>query len=195
MNRRFVIFALFFMLLVGKSYSQTEILVPALKTDSIPIFTLHDVEIVDKAPSKKQMRKYQKSLANYQKLYYRAVKVWPYVVEAEKAFKRIQKNVGQMKKKDRKKYIKTEKKVLFSKFEKKLRNLTQNDAKVLFKLIDRQTAHTSYDLIAELNGKFSAFLWQGVAKLFGNNLKTDFDPEKDKQLDQIARILEKKYKS
>lgn len=195
MNRRFIILALFLVFLGGKSFSQTEILVPALKADSIPIFTLHDVEIIDKAPSKKEMRKYKKGLVNYQKLYYHAAKVWPYVLEAEIAFKRIQKNVGHMKKKDRKKYVKTEKKVLFSKFEKKLRNLTQNDAKVLFKLIDRQTAHTSYDMIAELNGKFSAFLWQGVAKLFGNNLKTDFDPEKDKQLDQIARILEKKYKS
>ena len=41
--------------------------------------------------------------------------------------------------------------------------------------IDRQTGETGYQLLQELKGKFSAFMWQSIARLFGQNLKDDYD--------------------
>jgi hypothetical protein len=46
----------------------------------------------------------------------------------------------------------------------------------LIKLIDRQTGHTSFDLIKDLKGGLTAFFWQGVARIFGNDLKEEYDP-------------------
>ena len=48
---------------------------------------------------------------------------------------------------------------------------------VLLKLIDRETGRTSFRLVQELRGKFAAFFWQGIARLFGANLKLEYDKE------------------
>ena len=69
--------------------------------------------------------------------------------------------------------------------------MTQSQGRLLIKLIDRQTGQTSYDLVKTLRGSFEAWLWQGVAKLFGNDLKTDYDPQGDDVLvESIVRRIE-----
>ncbi len=64
-------------------------------------------------------------------------------------------------------------------FEKDLRNLTISEGVILIKLIDRETGKTSYNLVQELKGKFSAFMWQGLARMFGHNLKSEYDVDGD----------------
>jgi hypothetical protein len=54
--------------------------------------------------------------------------------------------------------------------------LTITQGRLLIKLIDRETQNTSYTLIREYRGKFSAAFWQSVARLFGTNLKEEYDP-------------------
>jgi hypothetical protein len=80
------------------------------------------------------------------------------------------------KNREKRKFLKTEEKRLKSKFEGKIRNLTVNDGIVLVKLIDRQTTYTSYEILKELRGGTSAFLWQGVARLFDSSLKHQYNP-------------------
>ncbi|NLI87857.1 MAG: DUF4294 domain-containing protein, partial [Bacteroidales bacterium] len=73
-----------------------------------------------------------------------------------------------------------------------LRKFTVSQGKMLMKLIDRETGATSYDLVKELKGGFSATFWQGVARLFGSNLKVKFDPEgEDKLLNELIGLYEK----
>jgi hypothetical protein len=64
---------------------------------------------------------------------------------------------------------------IMGQFEIDLRNMTMSEGVILVKLIDRQTGTTGYELLREMKGKFSAFMWQGVARLFGQNLKDDYD--------------------
>lgn len=72
-----------------------------------------------------------------------------------------------------------------------LRKMTYSQGRVLLKLIDRQTSHTSYDLVKELRGSFSAFFWQSVARLFGANLKMEYDAEgEDKEMERLIRLYE-----
>lgn len=61
-------------------------------------------------------------------------------------------------------------------FEKDLRSMTISEGIILIKLIDRETGKTSYKLVQELKGRFSAFMWQSVARIFGHDLKDDYDP-------------------
>ena len=51
-----------------------------------------------------------------------------------------------------------------------------NDGKILVKLIYRETNTTSYEIVKSYRGSFNAFFWQIMAKLWDNNLRTEYDP-------------------
>lgn len=93
--------------------------------------------------------------------------------------------------KERKAYLKQAEKKLFDEFEKPLRKLTVSQGRLLIKLIDRETGDTSYNLVKQYKGKFSAFFWQSVARLFGSNLKDEFDEEgDDKTINYIIVLID-----
>ncbi len=69
--------------------------------------------------------------------------------------------------------------------------MTFSQGKILIKLIDRETGMTSYEIIDRMKGAFNAGFWQAVARLFGSNLKTKFDPEgEDRILNQVVLMIE-----
>lgn len=72
-----------------------------------------------------------------------------------------------------------------------LKKMTRSQGKILLKLIDRETEYTSYEIVREFRGGFVAGFWQGVAKIFGANLKTEYDRDgEDKILEQIVLLYE-----
>ena len=82
-------------------------------------------------------------------------------------------------------------KKLQSEFEGELKKLTIKQGIILVKLIDRETGNTSYELVKQLRGSFSAFLWQSLARLFGSNLKLEYDPYgEDKLIEEIVVMIE-----
>jgi hypothetical protein len=94
-------------------------------------------------------------------------------------------------KKERNKYISEYQKEIFKKYENDLRRMTVSQGKMLIKLIDRECDKTSYDLIKMYKGSFTAFFWQGIAKIFGANLKSEYDAqENDKILERIILLVE-----
>jgi hypothetical protein len=69
--------------------------------------------------------------------------------------------------------------------------MTISEGVILIKLIDRETGKTSYGLVQELKGKFSAFMWQSVARLFGHDLKDDYDPNgEDVWIENTCKMIE-----
>ena len=69
--------------------------------------------------------------------------------------------------------------------------MTVSEGVILVKLIDRQTGETGYQLLQELKGKFSAFMWQSIARLFGQNLKDDYDADgEDVWIENIVALIE-----
>ena len=80
--------------------------------------------------------------------------------------------------KARKALIET-KEALKSQFEGELRRLTVREGVILIRLIDRQANQTTYAVVRELKGRLSAFMWQGLARLFGHDLKSQYDPTGD----------------
>lgn len=72
-----------------------------------------------------------------------------------------------------------------------LKKLTFTQGHILLKLIDRETGETSYELVEELRGKFPAFFWQSFARIFGFNMKRNYDPDgEDKRIEQIVLLIE-----
>jgi len=76
---------------------------------------------------------------------------------------------------------------LFKEFEKPLRNLTFNQGRMLLKLIDREVGQNSYYIIKGYRGGAAAGFWQGIAKLFGADLKKPYDKYvEDKVLEELV---------
>jgi hypothetical protein len=45
--------------------------------------------------------------------------------------------------------------------------------------------------VKELKGNFSAFMWQSLARLFGHNLKTEYDAEgEDVWIENACQLIE-----
>lgn len=74
-----------------------------------------------------------------------------------------------------------------------LKKLTFSQGAILIRLIDRETGNSSYKVVQELRGKVRAFFYQGFARLWGYNLKTEYDPvnnPEDEDIETIITLLE-----
>lgn len=93
--------------------------------------------------------------------------------------------------KERKQFLKMMEEELFSEFEQPLRRMTFSQGRLLIKLIDRECQQNSFEVVKLYRGGFSAFFWQGVARIFGANLKSEYDPyNEDIHIEQIVRLVE-----
>lgn len=95
--------------------------------------------------------------------------------------------------KEREDYLKSMEKALFEQYKPVLKRFSKRQAKVLIKLIQRETHQSSYDIVKAFLGTFRATFWQGFGKLFGVSLKSEFKPDNNKEdatLDRIARRVE-----
>ena len=72
-----------------------------------------------------------------------------------------------------------------------LKRMTRTQGRVLLKLIDRETEYTAYEVLREFRGGFVAGFWQGVSKIFGQDLKSEYDREgEDRVIEQIVVYYE-----
>jgi len=93
--------------------------------------------------------------------------------------------------KERQKFLEEVQKFIMDKYKPKMKKLTRNQGKILVKLIDRECNVSSYDIVKSLIGSLKAGFYNTFAKLFGNNLKTRYDPEgEDKMIERIATLIE-----
>ena len=157
--------------------------------DTLLLMHLKGVKI-----ERERLFKNKRDRIRYSKLRRDVIKVYPYAKKTAAILEEIDKELTlRDKKKDKKKYLKILEKKLKNEFKDQLMNLTINQGKILIKLIDRETDHTCYYLIKELKSGFQAFIWQGVAKLFTSNLKYEYDPVIEKDIEYIVQSLENKY--
>jgi len=128
----------------------------------------------------------------YRRLIYNVKKAYPYASMAGLRLKALDEHLSTLKtEKEQKAYIEKEEKEIMDKFENDVKHLTITQGIILVKLIDRETGQTSYEVIKDLKGGFTAFFWQGLARLFGNNLKMQYDPlGEDKIMEDIVLGIE-----
>lgn len=132
----------------------------------------------------------RKDWRKYYKLVYNFAKVYPLALASGRIQEVVDstiaaENMSAMKK-DR--YIASVQGELFKDFEKTLRNMTITQGGVLLKLIDRETGQSSYSIIKQYKNGMAAGFWQGIARLFDNNLKAQYDPEgEDKDLEALVQ--------
>lgn len=142
-----------------------------LPFDSLPQVVIPEITVY---PQHKSIS--SKALRQYTTLEYRVRKVYPIaklaaikIAEYNKAYLSFKKE------RDRKEYVRKIEKELFEAYEKEIRSMSISQGRILIKLIDRETGKSSFEIIKEFKGGFSAFFWQGIARIFGNNLKSEYD--------------------
>ena len=155
--------------------------------DTLLLSSIDEVYIFSprKFKSRKDFRRYRRLIRNVKKAY-------PYAKLAKKKLNEVEANLVKLEtEKARKAYIKQVEKEIRYEYEDELKKLTITQGRILIKLIDRETGETSYQLVKELRGSFSAFFWQAIARIFGSNLKTEFDAQgEDKLINEIVVLIE-----
>lgn len=131
----------------------------------------------------------------YTQYIYKVKKVYPLAVEARELLAEYEPQYNAMESgKERRKLMKKLEKDLLDEHKDELKKWSISDGRILLKLINRETERTPYSLIKDFRGGFSATFWQGIAKLFRNDLKAGYDPEEeDKILEEIVTLIELGY--
>jgi len=139
--------------------------------------TLPEIEIKEvtvyahpRFPRKSDFRKYERLIYNLKKVYPYALIVRSRLARVDDDMRNINNEI------DRKEYLKKVEKDVFAEYEGAIRDMTITQGRLLIKLIDRETLNTSYTLIKDYRGKIAAAFWQGIARIFGTNLKEEYDP-------------------
>ena len=139
--------------------------------ETMPEVEIKEVKVLahPRPERKSEYRKYERLVSNIKRVY-------PYAVMVRYRLSQVNDDLKNIKnEKDRKEYLKKVEKSVFADYEDDIQQMTITQGKLLIKLIDRETQNTSYELIREYRGKLTAAFWQGIARIFGTNLKEEYD--------------------
>jgi len=204
---RYCLPILFFLLISSAVSGQKDSLVH--RTDSLPgsVYLLQKVErngetlpeidikqvniMADKNKNKNE-KKARLEYKRYDRLVDNLKVVYPYALLVRSKLSQVNEDLGELSSdRERNKYIRDFEKDLFSKYEDQIRDMTVTQGRLLLKLIDRETQNTSFELIRQYRGGLTAAFWQGVARIFGTNLKEEYDPYgEDAMIEIIVQEIE-----
>ncbi len=91
-------------------------------------------------------------------------------------------------KKEKEAHMKRMEKEVFNQYKPELKKFSRGQARILVKLIYRETNQPSYGIIKAFLGGFRASVWQAFGRLFSVNLKADWKPDTDPTDAMIERI-------
>lgn len=131
-------------------------------------------------------------LRRYQRLVDAVIKVYPIAKVAQQKLRTMERELADIpSKKEQKAYIRRVYDEIKAEYTPVLKRMTRTQGKVLLKLIDRETEFTAYEVLREFRGGFIAGFWQGVSKIFGQDLKSEYDRlGEDRLLEQIIVYYE-----
>jgi hypothetical protein len=157
--------------------------------DTIFIDQLRASKVYSRLPKMKgrEWRKYYRLVHNFSKTYPYALVARKLVIEADSTIA-----ADHLKRGKREKYINSVQKELFSVFESQMRSLTVSQGALIMKLIDREVGKSSYSIIKGYKSGITAGFWQGIAKVFGSDLKKPYDPEgEDEAVEELVILWER----
>jgi len=140
-----------------------------------------------KFKNKRQRRRYTRYILKVKKIYPLAVEAQALLLKYEPEYNALEN------KHDRRRLMKKLEKELLAAHKDELKKWSMSDGRILLKLINRETDRIPYDLIKDFRGGVSAVFWQGIARIFSNNLKSGYDPEEDWMLEEIVTLIELGY--
>lgn len=152
-----------------------------------PLIELNEITIYGKMP-----RGVKFNYRRHARLVYNVRRVYPYALLIRNEVGRVNRLLETMpNKRDQNNFLQQYEKDIFKEYEDDMKKLTFSQGKILIKLVERETQNTSFDLIRQYRGKFSATFWQSIARIFGADLKADYDPAgEDYLIEQVIIEIE-----
>jgi len=141
----------------------------------------------------KGTRRDKKDWRNYYKLVYNFNKVYPYAIMVSKVLNHVDSTMdaNNFKRAEENRYTSEWQKQILKDFEPIIRKMSVSQGQLLMRLVDRETSRTSYKIVKDYRSSVSAVFWQGVARLFGQNLKSAYDPKgQDAQTEELVKAWE-----
>ncbi len=179
-------------------FSQTDLTLPAhqpgivvraevLNGDTVPVVDLNTVDVYTEYVFKNR-RQYEQ----WTRIKFNVKKVYPYAIIAAAKLKEYDVILEKMPSENmRKAYLRVCERDLKHEFEDELKELSLNQGRVLMKLIDRETGKTTYEIVKEMRGGFQACMWQAVARIFGNNMKDEYEANtEDIMIERAVKLVE-----
>ncbi len=127
-------------------------------------------------------------MRRYARLVTAVKKVYPIAKTAREKMADMEADLAKLEtKKDQKTYIKQIYEELLEEYTPVLKRMSRTNGRVLVRLIDRETEYTAYEVVKEFRGAFVASFWQGIGRLFGQDLKSEYGSSKEDQI--IEQII------
>ena len=127
---------------------------------------------------------------NYYRTKKRIKKVYPIALFAKNKLNEIRSSLDTIPKNRKKRKFKRELgKWVKNEYEPIFRKMSIKEGRILIKLVYRETNYTTYELVKDYRGRFSAFFWQRVIKAYDNDLKMKYDPFSNSEDELIESIL------
>ena len=130
---------------------------------------------------------------DYYRLVHNFSKAYPYALVARKLVTEADSTIAadRLKGAKREKYVSQVQKEIFDVFEGQMRQLTVSQGALIMKLVDREVGKSSYDIIKGYKSGITAGFWQGIAKIFGSDLKKPYDPKgEDILTEELVKMWE-----
>ena len=127
---------------------------------------------------------------NYYRTKKRIKKVYPIALFAKNKLDEIRSSLDTIPKNRKKRKFRRELgKWVKNEYEPIFRKMSIKEGRILIKLVYRETNYTTYELVKDYRGRFSAFFWQRVIKAYDNDLKMKYDPISNSEDELIESIL------
>ena len=158
-----------------------------IEGDTVPYIDLRTVVVFPQLDFKSWSE-----LVGYERLVINIKKVYPYAKLAGVKLTEYKHKLDSIPtERERKKFLKAAEKDLEAQFGNEIKDLNFTQGKLLIKLFYRQTGNSTFDIVKELRGSFNAFIYQTVARIFGYDLRSQYDPEgSDKAIEHIVQMIE-----
>lgn len=156
--------------------------------DTIYYDTITASKVYSRIPKQtgREWRQYYRLVHNFSKAYPYALVAKKLVIEADSTIA-----ADKLKGAKREKYVNKVQKELFDVFEGQMRKLTVSQGALIMKLVDREVGKSSYNIIKGYKSGITAGFWQGIAKIFGTDLKKPYDPEgEDMATEELVKLWE-----
>lgn len=158
-----------------------------IEGDTVPYIDLRTVVVFPQLDFKSWSE-----LVGYERLVINIKKVYPYAKLAAVKLTAYKHKLDSIPtERERKKFLKAAEKDLEAQFGNEIKELNFTQGKLLIKLIYRQTGNSTFAIVKELRGSFNAFIYQTVARIFGYDLRSQYDPEgSDKAIEHIVQMID-----
>lgn len=156
--------------------------------DTIPVFYAEEVGV-----STNMVFKTKRMYEQWTRTKYNVKKVYPYAILASAKLKQYDLLLAKIDDEEKRKaFLRVCEKDLRHEFEDELKSLSVSQGRVLMKLINRETGKTTYSIVKELRGSFQAAMWNALARLFGNDMRTEYDAKvEDVMIEKAIALVER----